>query len=108
MQLSVSLALSLPAWSVLNQIRIVCFLFSGNVQFLLLFFQFDPIAFHSSVVVACQGADQFLFSVPSDVADVTFEIFVWCDVDSHFISQVFGARFLLGCTLSFWIDNSEL
>ena len=37
-----------------------------------------------------------LFSVPSDAADVTYEIFVWRDVDSHFISQVFGARFLLG------------
>ena len=100
------------AWSVFDQIRIVCLLFSRNVQSLLLFFQFDLIAFRSSVVVACQSADQFLFSVPSDAADVTFEFFVWRDVDPHFIPQVFGARFLLGVHLEFLdrrrIDDSEL
>ena len=61
-----------------------------------------------SCSVSRRRSVSILFSVPSDAADVTYEIFVWRDVDSHFISQVFGARFLLGCTLSFWIDNSEL
>ena len=46
-------------------------------------------------------ADQFLFSVPSDAADVIFEVLVWRDVDSYFIPQVFGAHFLLGVHLEF-------
>ena len=68
----------------------------------MLFFRFDLIAFRSSVVIACQSADEFLFSVPSDAAaDVTFEILVFRDVDTHFIPQVFRARFLYGVHLEF-------
>ena len=92
------LSLSLPG---LFLIKSGLFVFFPLEMSLLLFFQFYPIAFRLSVVVACQSADQFLFSVPSDAVDVTFEILVSCDVDSHFISQVFGVRFLLGVHLEF-------
>ena len=89
------------SWLVLNLIRIVRFLSSGYVWSLLQLFELDFVAFCSSVVVACQRADKFLFSFSADVADVTFEFTVRHDVDSYVVPQVFRARFLLGVYLQF-------
>ena len=64
-------------------------------------FELDFVALCSSVVVACQCADKFLFTFSADVADVTFEFIVPHDVDSYVVPQVFRARFLLGVCLQF-------
>ena len=89
------------SWLVLNLIRIVRFLSSGYVWSLLQLFELDFVALCSSVVVACQRFDKFLFSFSADVADVTFEFIVRHDVDSYVVPQVFRARFLLGVCLQF-------
>ena len=68
---------------------------------LLQLFELDFVAFCSSVVVACQRADKFLFSFSADVADVTFKLIVRHDVDSYVVPQVFGARFLFGVCFEF-------